>query len=247
VKERSISVLKPQVPQRTMPLRVYDKPKGAESRSFVEKESLPERKVRPSEAKKGDVKGGQEPEKIRRQRELEKKTSERLQERPGASPQSLPPRQGETPQRSVIEQRKPRDTQQKGTEKQIKEKGAKPQEAPRARDIPPRVPDRSLPEAPSQKRTVPETKGQRESGERRVPGQGSGERDVRKAPGSEPRTSTPAAPQEKRVDTVRPNGERGKGTTPKASDKSPDEEERKKRAREREKVPGGQPSSDSRR
>jgi hypothetical protein len=244
VKERGASVLKPQVPQRTMPLRVYDTPKGSESRSYVERESLPAKKARPSEAKKADVKVKQDADTIRRQKAPEKEPAEKLREAPMPSPQALPPkRQGETPQRSVIEQ-------QKGGDRQMKDKGTKVQEAPTARDIPRRAPDRSSPEQPGQKRVSPEIKGQR-PGDREVPAGPSapdpGERGVKRVPGGEPRVRTPEAfPREKNADSVRPNGESGRGTVPKAPMKSRDEEEGTKRPRAKEKDAGGQTFDDRR-
>ncbi|MEW6001217.1 MAG: DUF6600 domain-containing protein [Nitrospirota bacterium] len=75
VRNPNVPVLTPQLPQKTMPLRIFNKPRGAESRTFSEKESvplkrmpLPERQVRPKkETKRQGLKGLPEkrkPEKV---------------------------------------------------------------------------------------------------------------------------------------------------------------------------------------
>jgi hypothetical protein len=240
-----------------MPLRVYDKPKGSESRTYVERESIPGKKAGPAGAVRGDGKVKQETEAVRRQKGQEKKPEERLRERPAASPQvvpqpqAVPPRQGDNRQKSVIEQQKPRDTQPKGQDGGIREKGVKPPETPKGKDLSPRVPDRPSSEGTGSKRAAPEMKGSRESTDRRAPAEAAApparEREVKRAPGGgEPRAGAPAAPQDKKGDAVKPNGRKGERAAPKSSGTSSEEEEQNRRAREREKTPGGYPFQERR-
>lgn len=125
VKERAGSVLQPQAPQRTMPLRIYKEPRGAESRTFIEKGASPGRERRTGPAERQQRPAVERPKEQKRELPLERpqrQDMERSKERRPVAPEQRqkqeierpaaerPPLPAERSQRQEIEKKRERSS-----------------------------------------------------------------------------------------------------------------------------------------
>ncbi len=148
VKERSVSVLGPQVPQGTMPMRIYDRPKGTGTRSYVEKEATGPSKVRlPDSGQAGSTRETLKREKGQEVVPAERRRDSTVVPQPGGQPsQPGSPKEGRTEM-----MRKGYDTESRGGHEAETRgmKGSSPTE--------------SLTPAPGQRRVEPPAQGKGES------------------------------------------------------------------------------------
>ncbi|HSB52135.1 MAG TPA: DUF6600 domain-containing protein, partial [Dissulfurispiraceae bacterium] len=156
VKERSVSVLSPQVPKGTMPMRIYDKPKGAGSRSYMEKEATGPSSVRiPDNGKPGSKRESVQGERGQEARPAERRRDATIVPQPVPSQPGGRLTQPGSPDEGRTEKtRKGYDTESRG---------GREAETRGLRGSSPGV---SLPSEPGQRRVEPQARGRGESPEK---------------------------------------------------------------------------------
>ncbi|MGE5238014.1 MAG: DUF6600 domain-containing protein [Chloroflexota bacterium] len=229
VKERSVSVLSPQVPKGTMPMRIYDKPKGAGSRSYMEKEATGPSSVRlPDNGKPGSKR-----ESVKGERGQEARPTERRRDATTV-PQPVPSQPGgrltQPGGQSENEREKksrPPDNGKPGSKREsVKgERGQEARPAERRRDatiVPQPVPSQpggrlSQPGSPDEGRTEKTRKGYD------TESRGGREAETRGLRGSSPGVSLPSEPGQRRVEPQA----RGRGESPEKAGQADKSRERR--------------------